>query len=126
LAQQITKPTAPAFRPLPATTRPTTTTQRPTTTTQRPTTTTTQRTTTLSRSADELEQLQFIQSILRSQKTTTLAPNFYGKSNDAVLAALLKQQGLSPVNNNLPLDVNKLSLHIMRVGINAFFFPGTD
>jgi hypothetical protein len=94
LAQQIT-PSTPAFRPMPPTTRRTTTT-----------TTTTRRTTPQARDSEELDQLKYIQDVLSTQQATTVAPDFYGKSNDALLAALLKQRGLSPINNDLPLNVS--------------------
>lgn len=46
-----------------------------------------------------------------TQSTTTLSTtqpiDFYGQSNEAVLASLLKQQGIGPASNNVPLNVNK-------------------
>lgn len=38
--------------------------------------------------------------------TSVSPPNYYGKSNEAIIAALLKEQGIGPENNNLPIDVS--------------------
>lgn len=36
--------------------------------------------------------------------------DLYGKSNEAVLAAILKQRGIVPTHNNVPINVSKVIL----------------
>lgn len=56
----------------------------------------------------QAENIKHLQGLLSGDAMPTKAveAEFYGKTNDALLAALLKQQGIGPIYNNLPVDVN--------------------
>lgn len=41
-----------------------------------------------------------------SESTTKISPDFYGKTNEAKIAAILRQQGIGPANNNIPVEVS--------------------
>lgn len=76
-----------------------------TTTTTTSTTTPTPRTTTRSDNTADAELLQRLlqqQNGLRDENR----PEYYGKTDDAILATILKQQGIGPSHNNLPIDVS--------------------
>lgn len=89
----------------PSTTTTTTTTHAPTTTSPWIPMFATSSSTSSSISRDE------ILALLRAQGMdgTINAPgiDLYGTSNEAVLAALLKQRGIGPANNNIPTSVSK-------------------
>lgn len=79
----------------------TTTTMTTTTTTLAPTTTTS------TQKPDILREAELLQSLLRQQqKQSDSRPEYYGKTDDAILATILKQQGIGPSHNNLPIDVS--------------------
>lgn len=46
--------------------------------------------------------------------SSTLNPSLYGKSNEAVIASLLKEQGIGPENNNIPIDVSLVADSITK------------
>lgn len=50
-----------------------------------------------------------MQSLLQQQnglRAEAARPEYYGKTDDAILATILKQQGIGPSHNNLPIDVS--------------------
>lgn len=61
-----------------------------------------------SREEELLLALNNIQSPTTTTTTTTTQRPVLAKSQEAVLAALLKQQGIGPNNNQLPIDVSPL------------------
>lgn len=76
-------------------------------TTVPPTTTTTTTTSTTTRKPDIVREAELLQSLLRQQQQQSdTRPEYYGKTDDAILATILKQQGIGPSHNNLPIDVS--------------------
>lgn len=71
-----------------------------------PTTTTT--TTTSTPKPDILKEVELLQSLLQTQAALNPKPelsdsDYYGKTDEAILAAILKQQGIGPSHNNIPV-----------------------
>ena len=81
----------------------TTTTTTTTTTTPAPTTTTTLK-------PAIVREVELLQSLLNPKKPNVVAPekdaDYYGKTDDAILATILRQQGIGPSHNNIPIEVN--------------------
>lgn len=53
------------------------------------------------------KEVELLQTLLKNQNSLTTAStnlntNYYGKTDDALLATLLKQQGIGPAHNNVP------------------------
>lgn len=51
---------------------------------------------------------KYLQDNSLGTSTSTNAPSTIGKSNEAIIASLLKEQGIGPGNNNIPIDVSTL------------------
>lgn len=68
----------------------------------------------LPKSTSKLNDVDLLQELLlKNDRAKSLqssqalvVPEFYGKSNEAVLAAILKQQGIGPTNTDLKINVN--------------------
>lgn len=74
------------------------------------TSTTTTTTTTTSKPAI-LREVELLQTILKTQQNNVKPeqpPEYYGKTDDAILATILKQQGIGPTHNNIPIEVSYL------------------
>lgn len=85
------------------------------------TTSTTTTTTTTSKPAI-LREVELLQTILKTQQNNVKpAPpsEYYGKTDDAILATILKQQGIGPTHNNIPIEV---SFILVNLAISSFFF----
>lgn len=54
-----------------------------------------------------LDEAETVQELLNVESTTKISPDFYGKTNEAKIAAILRQQGIGPANNNIPVEVSK-------------------
>lgn len=101
LVNQVGKSTAPSTL-TPVTKPKTTRTTTPSTTT----TTRVQSTTSkLPEVFDVAKYLQQNSQVGSTASASTSSPSVYGKSNEAVIAALLKEQGIGPENNKIPIDV---------------------
>lgn len=87
-----------------------------TTTTATTTTTTTPKPTNppLSRESELLKQL-----LLQQDTKVAGRPEYYGKTDEAILATILKQRGIGPAHNNLPKDV---SIKIHNGFLHIFLF----
>lgn len=74
-----------------------------TTTSTTPSTTTTTSTTTSKPAI--IKEVELLQSLLntRPDKRPDPGPDYYGKTDEAILATILKQQGIGPTNNNIPI-----------------------
>lgn len=56
-----------------------------------------------------IKEVELLQSLLQANKanedsTVAVPSDAYGKTNDAILATLLKQQGIGPAHNNVPVQ----------------------
>lgn len=90
---------------------------RPTTIEMKPLTTTTERTKKITSTNPALiREVELLQTIFEKQQTTPKSTNdlflpgvepadAYGKTNDALLATILKQRGIGPAHNNIPVDL---------------------
>lgn len=71
-------------------------------------TTTTSTTTTTTEKPDILKEVELLQSLLQTQAAINPNPelsdsDYYGKTDEAILATILKQQGIGPSHNNIPV-----------------------
>lgn len=69
------------------------------------TTTTTTTTTTRSPKPAIVREVELLQSLLNTAPKQPASGEFYGKTDEAILATLLKQQGIGPTHNNIPIEV---------------------
>lgn len=100
-------------------------------------TTTTTTTTTSTKKPAILREVELLQTLLQRQnekneKNSVKDSNLliaepepidtYGKTNDAILATLLKQQGIGPAHNNIPVEVKpRLKSKVRRfVNVNIY------
>lgn len=79
------------------------------------TTTTTEKSTSTSTSSEETTQEVNLES------TPLISPDFYGKTNEAKIAAILRQQGIGPANNNIPVEVRKSNFLKTFSNLSNFF-----
>lgn len=75
------------------------------TTTSTTSTTTTTTTTAKPAIVKEVELLQSILGVKPNTIQEERRPEYYGKTDDAILATILKQQGIGPTHNNIPIEV---------------------
>lgn len=78
--------------------------------------TTTERTKKITSTPALIREVELLQTILQKQQTTPKSTSdlflpgvepadAYGKTNDALLATILKQRGIGPAHNNIPVDL---------------------
>lgn len=66
-------------------------------------------TTTTTQKPAVIQEVELLQNLLQANKlnedaTVEVPEDAYGKTNDAILATLLKQQGIGPAHNNVPVQ----------------------
>lgn len=86
----------------------TTTTTTSTSTTVKPPTISTTITTT-EPTAAIVREVELLQTLLKNQQQNDVksSPEYYGKTDEAILATILRQQGIGPSHNNIPIEVRK-------------------
>ncbi len=72
-----------------------------------------------------VKEVELLQSLLRNPnkdiKSQVGSDEFYGNTDEAILATILKQKGIGPSHNNIPIEVIKCRGCGVSIEFNALF-----